>query len=96
MSKFIQNIFFYPSTFPLPTEQKGKNKIFSIIPLFYHLTIFYSPTFPPLQPNEPLEFWGRFDVINYPWSCKEWFSLAIIKILEFFIVLSRLFVIAES
>ena len=30
-------------------------KIFSILPFFHSPTIFYSPTFSPLQPNGPLE-----------------------------------------
>ena len=30
-----------------------ENKIFSILLFFIPLTIFYPPTFPPLQPNGP-------------------------------------------
>ena len=53
---FIQIYFFHPSTFPLSTKQKGEKgeelKIFSILPLFHSLTIFYHLIFPLFQPNK--------------------------------------------
>ena len=53
MSKFIQIHFFHPSIFPLPTKQKGEIiKSFLSFIFFHPPTIFYSLTFPLLQPND--------------------------------------------
>ena len=63
MSKFIKTHFFYHFIFPLPILTKMREiKIFYILPLFYHPTIFYLLTFPLLQPNSLIR-------INLPVEC---------------------------
>ena len=51
-----KQISFHLSTFPSsePNTNRRKLNFFSILPLFYPLLIFYSPTFTLLQPNKPL------------------------------------------
>ena len=51
--KFI--FFILPLFHSQQNKKSRENKIFSILPLFHPPTIFYPPTFSPLQPNGPLE-----------------------------------------
>ena len=59
--------FFFPSLhFSTPNQTKRREiKIFSILSLFHPSTIFYSLTFPLLQPNELLNNVGQLSILFF-------------------------------
>ena len=61
---FLSLNFFIPNQTPWE-----KTKIFFIIPLFYHFSIFYLSTFSLLQPNRPLQNSSWFE-----WVPKKWWD----------------------